>query len=249
MPKLTKRFLDALRPKLDGDLFVWDSELKGFGARMKRSRSASYLVQYRTARGETRRYAFAKIGTLAPDEARAKARRLLAQVEDGEDPSARRHEAREALTVAELCARYLEAARAGLVATRFKRPKHPSTVAFDEGRIARHIVPLLGNRPVGELRRADVQRMADDIAAGRTAAVIKTKPRGRAVVTGGAGTAARVVGLLGGIFTWAERRPVASRPIGAKPKTAFFRKTNWRAWERRCGSMRDARQWRAHQSD
>src|ERR1700730_1529912 len=83
MPKLTKRFLDALRPKTGGDLFVWDSELKGFGARMKPSSSASYLVQYRTARGETRRYAFAKVGTLTPEEARAKARRLLAQVEDG----------------------------------------------------------------------------------------------------------------------------------------------------------------------
>lgn len=72
MPKLTKRFLDALRPKPDGDLFVWDSELKGFGARMKPSGTASFLVQYRTPQGRTRRYSFAKIGTLTPDEARAR---------------------------------------------------------------------------------------------------------------------------------------------------------------------------------
>jgi hypothetical protein len=55
MPKLTKRFLDALRPKPDGDLFVWDSELKGFGARMKPSGTASFVVQYRTPQGRTRR--------------------------------------------------------------------------------------------------------------------------------------------------------------------------------------------------
>jgi hypothetical protein len=183
MPKLTKRFLDALRPKPDGDLFVWDSELKGFGARMKPSGTASFVVQYRTPQGRTRRYSFAKIGTLTPDEARAKARRLLAEAGDGGDPSAERHKARQALTVAQLCERYMEAARAGLVTTRFKRPKRSSTVVFDGGRVARHIVPLLGNRPAGELTRAEVQRMADDIAAGRTVAVIKTKPRGRAVVT------------------------------------------------------------------
>ena len=78
MPKLTKRFLDALRPGPDGsDLFAWDSELRGFGVRMKPSGSTAYLVQYRTAQGRTRRYAFAKVGTLTPDEARTKAKRLL----------------------------------------------------------------------------------------------------------------------------------------------------------------------------
>jgi integrase len=150
--------------------------------RVKPSGSASFLVQYRTGQRKTRRYAFGKVGTLTPEEARAKARRMLAEVEEGGDPSAQRREARKAITVAELCERYLEAARAGLVTTRFKRPKRGSTVAFDGGRVARHIAPLLGNRLAGELTRADVQRMADEIAAGRTAAVIKTKPRGRAVV-------------------------------------------------------------------
>jgi len=60
MPKLTKRFVDTLKPNHDGlDLFAWDSELRGFGVRMKPSSSASYLVQYRTAQGRTRRYALA----------------------------------------------------------------------------------------------------------------------------------------------------------------------------------------------
>jgi integrase len=38
------------------------------------------------------------------------------------------------------------------------------------------------------------------------------KPRGRAVVTGGAGTAARVVELLGGIYSWAEKRELVPVP-------------------------------------
>lgn len=41
------------------------------------------------------------------------------------------------------------------------------------------------------------------VMAGKTAAVVKTKARGKAVVEGGAGTATRTVGLLGGILTFA----------------------------------------------
>jgi len=213
MPKLTKRFVDSLKPNHNGlDLFAWDSELRGFGVRMKPSGSASYLVQYRTAQGRTRRYAFAKVGTLTPDEARTKAKRLLVEVGSGNDPSAQRHQAREVLTVTDLCDRYLEAARAGLVMTRFRKPKRPSTIINDEGRVFRHIVPLIGKRVASDVTRAIVQHMADAIAAGKTAGTFKTKARGKAVVEGGGVTAARTVELLGGIWSWAEKRGLVSGP-------------------------------------
>ena len=49
--------------------------------------------------------------------------------------------------------------------------------------------------------------MVDGIAVGKTSGTFKSeKPRGRARVTGGAATAARVVELLGGIFSWASKR-------------------------------------------
>jgi integrase len=215
MPKLTKRFVDALLPNPGGsDLFAWDSDLRGFGIRLKPSGTASYIVQYRTAHGRSRRYAFAKVGTITPDQARTKAKRLLAEVAEGGDPSAQRHEAREALTVAELFDRYLEAARAGLVMTRFRKPKRASTIAIDEGRVSRHIVPLIGKLVARDLSRAAVQRMADAITAGKTAGTFKTKAHGKAVVEGGAVTAARVVELLGGVWSWAEKRGLVS---GANP--------------------------------
>jgi hypothetical protein len=213
MPKITKQVVDSLKPMEAKDVFIWDTELRGFGVRMKPSGAASFLAQYRTPQGRTRRLTFAKVGTLTPKDARIMAQELLAEVAKGKDPSKERHTTRHALTVAELCDRYMEAARAGLVSTRFRRAKRQSTLAIDEGRISRHILPLIGNRIAAALNRQDVQRMADDIAAGKTAAVIKTKPRGVARITGGAGNAARIVGLLGGIFTWAEKRGFVSGPI------------------------------------
>ena len=199
MPRLTKRTVDAIQPNpTRADVFVWDSgdgALKGFGVRMKPSGAAAFIIQYRNADGKTRRHAIGKVGTLAPDEARRLARDKLASVAAGADPSVERRSARASLSVGELCDLYLEAARAGLVilVRRFNRPKRASTVAIDEGRVSRHIKPLVGAHRADKLSRATVQRMADAIARGETAGVFKSGVRGKAVVKGGMGTASRVV--------------------------------------------------------
>jgi integrase len=78
--------------------------------------------------------------------------------------------------------------------------------------VSRHIAPLIGKRLARDLTRANVQRMADAIAAGKTAGTFKTKARGRAVVGGGGVTAARTVELLGGVWSWAEKRGLVSGP-------------------------------------
>ena len=47
--------------------------------------------------------------------------------------------------------------------------KKPSTLAMDRSRLAAHVLPLLGRIRVRALTRADVERFARDVAAGRTA--------------------------------------------------------------------------------
>jgi integrase len=90
--------------------------------------------------------------------------------------------------------------------TRRKTPKKASTLAIDAGRIERHIKPLIGRRAVAAVTREDIETLLYDIAAGKTAGKTKTaKKRGLAHVRGGKGAANRVVGLLGGIFTYAVR--------------------------------------------
>ena len=202
MPKLNKRVIDQVEPAKT-DYFVWDDEMPGFGVRVFASGRRSYLVQYRS-RGRTRRFTIGIHGVWTPETARKEARVLLGRIARGEDPAEERRLHHEAMTVKELCDRYSEDAKKGLILGKGRRPKKASTLYTDAGRIQRHIVPLLGARKVKDISSADVTRFMRDVVTGKSAADVKTKKHGRAIVRGGTGTGTRTVGLLGSIFTYAR---------------------------------------------
>jgi len=104
--KFTKRTVEAISPGA-GDLFVWNDELPGFGLRVKPSGVRSYVVQYRTAQGRSRRFTIGRHGVLTLDQARIEARRLISAAKLGGDPVGEKNRARKAPTVAALCDRYL----------------------------------------------------------------------------------------------------------------------------------------------
>lgn len=204
--KLTKRVVDAITPGPTRTIW-YDSELKGFGLKVEPSGVMTWIVEYRAGAGgrsaTKRRLTLGKAGALAPDEARLFAKDALARVHAGEDPAATKASTRAAKSVAELCDQYLRDAEAGNVIGRRGTVKKASTLISDRGRIERHIKPLLGKKLVRDLSRGDIERFLRDVANGKTAADIRTKKRGRAIVTGGKGTATRTVRLLGGILTYA----------------------------------------------
>ena len=198
--KITKRAVDATSPE-DKDVYLWDTELTGFGLKVTPAGRRVYLVQYR-AGGRTRRVTIGAHGSpWTPDEARQEAQRLLGEVAAGTDPAERKTVARKDLTVAELCDLYL----AEGVAT-----KKASTINMDRTRIERHVKPLLGTRKVRDLTRGDIERFMQDVASGKTAATKKTKARGRSKVTGGKGAASRTVGMVGAILAFAVNRGMRS---------------------------------------
>src|SRR5262249_60532506 len=107
-----------------------------------------FVVQYRTSSHVSRGITIGKVGILTVEEARTLAKRALADVIKGDDPAERRSEERKAMTVRQLCHTYVEAADKGLIMGKRGQPKKPSTRYVDQGRITRHILPLLCKRVV-----------------------------------------------------------------------------------------------------
>ncbi len=220
MAKITKRVVDAAEVR-EKDYVIWDDELPGFGLRVFTSGKRSYVIQYR-AGGRSRRYTIGLHGVWTPETARQEAKIQFGRIAQGDNPAEERHLDHKAITVKELCTLYMADLEAGLILGKGGRPKKPSTIIVDVGRIHRHIIPLIGTRRVKDLTKADINKVLKDIMAGKTRVSVKTKKlRGKAIVRGGVGTATRTVGLLGGILTYAvEAGIIESNPAHGirKPK-------------------------------
>ncbi len=202
MAKLTKRVVDGAESRRS-DYVIWDDELPGFGLRVFTSGKRSYVIQYRQG-GRSRRFTIGLHGVWTPELARQEAKVQLGRIARGEDPAEEKQLDHKSMSVKELCNLYLKDLQAGLILGKGGRPKKPSTIISDVGRIQRHLIPLLGTRRVKDLTKADITKAMKDIIAGKTRLVAKTeKLRGKSIVKGGVGTATRTIGLFGGILTYA----------------------------------------------
>ena len=103
-------------------------------------------------------------------EARAWARGLNDQIEEGIDPrEARTEEARRAaMTVARAHALYMEAVREGR-SSRARRPNKPRTIQDKQEIYDRDIAPTLGRTTIYEVTEADLVRLV--VAKGKTARI------------------------------------------------------------------------------
>lgn len=166
--KITKRTVDALKPKNGKAVVLWDDELIGFGVQVLASGRKTYLVQYYLGRRKSR-FALDSHGVLTPDEARAEARKVLLDVRAGIDPVARRRAERRGLKVNDALDRYLE--------EHAKPHKRETSVESDTLIIDNHIRPALGTAGVRDVTRQQIQRIhaamaGTPVAANRTLALL-----------------------------------------------------------------------------
>ena len=161
MPRLTKKFIDGLRPK-SHDVFVWDSEILGLGVRLKPSGTKTFFIQYRNKSNRTRRTVICQFGVLTTELAREMAREQLVEVIRGEDPSGERKAARNAYTVKGLCSWHLLEAKSGRLLSRKCSPIKASTSERDRSCIETHIRPLVGHQVLEGITREIAQERPSD---------------------------------------------------------------------------------------
>ena len=86
--RLTKRTIDQAKP-LPKPYFVWDGELKGFGARIDPGGAKTFAVRYRPkghgASAPKRFITIGRYGALTVDKARNRAKEILGAVATGAD--------------------------------------------------------------------------------------------------------------------------------------------------------------------
>jgi integrase len=139
LAKITKRTVEGLAPKA----WLWDTELKGLGAR-RQTDGIFYYLRYRL-NGLQRTKSLGRHGHLTPDLARAQAKQRLGKIASGIDPFAEEATARAAETFGGELERYLEQQQGKL------KPR-----SFEE--IKRHLAVYA--EPLHRMRLGEINRRA-----------------------------------------------------------------------------------------
>ncbi len=211
--KLTKTVIDSAEAR-DARYDIWDRDLSGFGLRVESTGRKTFIVRYRAddgGRNAPRRFmTVGRFGILTVDEARRKAKQLLAAATVGDDPADERRIKRMEMKVSALIDLYEEE---GCFIQRGKRQgvaMKPLTKQYTIARLRHHVVPLLGHKRVTQVGIPDIERFFRDVATGKTARDEKVAPRKRVIVRGGDGAARKVFRDLSAVFSFACRHGIVA---------------------------------------
>jgi hypothetical protein len=140
-------------PPAQGQLFLWDSEIKGFALRVTKGGAKSFILDYR-ADGRQRRITLGSYPDWTVQAARVAARNMKRDVDQGLDPMGDRHALREAPMLQDLWDRYrIE-----------KLPKKAERSQRDETSMWQKIIlPRLGKTRVEDLKFNDLDDLHRDI--------------------------------------------------------------------------------------
>jgi len=203
--KITKRALKLIPENRPTEFFLWDTELKGFCVRAYKSGRSIYAIRYK--RGfDQGWHKIADADVMTPEQARKEAKQILAGVARGDLPKPPIVDSEAPRTVAQLIDAFLDKGP-------IDRPdKRQSSWDNDRGYLNNHARPLLGKRPITDLKPADIAKFQDDVLKGKSATPPRSK-KGRGV-QGGRGAAVHAVRSLSAALGWAvEREWIDANPV------------------------------------
>ncbi|NNC35808.1 MAG: site-specific integrase [Hyphomonadaceae bacterium] len=215
--KLTKRLIET-KTSTEKDEVLWCSTVKGFGVRFYPSGKKAFILKRRVGSGRLAKQRKMTLGTfpaMSLAVAQKRAVEAIAKMQAGEDVVKQRVEIQRAakerrdaeMSVSDAIEKWLQtdALRSRMRGPRFGTLRNPRDVKSNGNQLKRHVIPLIGKVKLSELTRKDIEKMRDDVAGGKTAVTEKTGFRGIARVTGGEGTAGKVVRILSTVLSYAVR--------------------------------------------
>lgn len=166
-----------------GQKEIWDAQIPGFGVRISQGGTKCFVLMY-YAQGRRRRFTLGRYPSLTLAKARAQAHGALEKIASGEDPSAKKSEARRRLTaesfdrlVEEFIEKYAQQRNRGWQETRRI--------------LTREFGTRWGSHAVGDITKRDVTAAIDSI-----------------VQRGSPGSAMRSFAILRRFFNWCAERGV-----------------------------------------
>ena len=161
--RLDQRRVDKLKPRKSA-YDIRDRDLKGFGVRVLPSGAKRYFV-HSQHRGRRAWKIVGQVGSIGADDARARAKTLLAAIREGRDEKAAAPSERAFETVADE------------VFGRYARNWKPSTLRVNRGYYRNQILPWFRGRAIGDITARDVRRWFASlhntpVAADRSAPVL-----------------------------------------------------------------------------
>lgn len=155
---LTKRAIDAFECPVGKPIaYLWDNDPKGFGVRASAGGRKVYVVTYRTKTGKQRFMAISRTTVATLDKARSRAKAILYQVDQGEDPVAEAQERLTGVTMADLRDKHIEEWSAA--------HNKPKTTDGYRWLWEKYVMPSkLGKKLVREVTVADVMKLHTDLA-------------------------------------------------------------------------------------
>src|SRR5205085_9116392 len=190
---------DRAKPPRSDTTLLWDTALPGFGCRLHPSGRKGFVLQYRLPDGQQRKMSLGVVGVpFTLNEARARARDLLNQVREGDDPAsleANRKQLKEQTAAInhDLPRSYaVERVWAEFMRRHFyAKEMSAAYIANSESQFRRYVLPRWRGRDVRTITRKEVVSLLDRIV-----------DQGKGV------TANRVLAVLSKLFNWSLKRGI-----------------------------------------